>query len=96
VLTPLTYLLSHVLTSNEDFLVIMLDILIWGWVAVIMVIGLKEVNNFTAAETVKVILLTVFAALILALLIFIIYVLWAQVFEFVYAIISEGVYRLGS
>ncbi len=96
VLTPLTYLLSHVLTSNEDFLVIMLDILIWGWVAVIMVIGLKEVNNFTAAETVKVILLAVFAALILALLIFIIYVLWAQVFEFVYAIISEGVYRLGS
>ncbi|MBQ7989600.1 MAG: YIP1 family protein [Oscillospiraceae bacterium] len=95
-LTPITYILSHVLTTNEDFLVVMLGILIWGWVAVIMVIGLKEVNNFTAAETLKVILLTVFAALILALLIFIIYVLWAQVFEFVYAIISEGVYRLGS
>ena len=95
-LMPIRYLLSQVLTSNEVFLTTMLDILIYGWITVIAVIGLKEVNNFTAAETVKVILLTAFAALILALLIFIIYVLWAQVFEFIFALVCEGVYRLGS
>ena len=96
VLMPITYLLSHVLTNNEMFLTGMMSVLTYGWIAVIAVIGLKEVNNFTAVETVKVILLTAFTALILALLIFIIYVLWAQVFEFIFAIIGEGVYRLGN
>ena len=83
------------LTNNEIFLTQMLTILTYGWIVVIAVIGIKEVNNFTMKETVKVILLTAFAALILALLIFIIYVLWAQVFEFIFAIFGEGVYRLG-
>ena len=92
---PIIYILSHILTSNEIFLTNMLYILTFGWIVVIAVIGLKEVNNFSMAQTVKVILLTAFTALILALLIFIIYVLWAQVFEFVYALVGEGVYRLG-
>ena len=96
VLMPLTYILSHILTDNEMFLPNMLAVLIYGWITVIAFIGLKEVNNFTVRETFKVIFLTAFAALILALLIFIIYVLWAQVFEFIFAIIGEGVYRLGN
>ena len=95
VFMPLIYLLSHVLTNNELFLTEMLSILTYGWIAVIGFIGLKEVNNFSVGQTVKIILLTAFTALILALLIFIIYVLWAQVFEFIYALIGEGVYRLG-
>ncbi len=95
VFMPLTYILSHILTNNEIFLTAMLSILTYGWIAVIAFIGLKEVNNFTVGQTIKVILLTLFAALILALLIFIIYVLWAQVFEFIGAIFGEGVYRLG-
>ena len=93
---PIAYILSHVLTNNEIFLTTMVSILTYGWIAVIAVIGLKEVNNFTMGQTFKVIFLTAFAALILALLIFIIYVLWAQVFEFIYALFGEGVYRLGN
>lgn len=96
VLMPLVYILSHVLTNNEIFLIQMLLILTYGWMIVIAFIGLKEVNNFTVGRTVKVIFLTAFAALILVLLVFIIYVLWAQVFEFIYALIGEGVYRLGN
>jgi sugar lactone lactonase YvrE len=92
---PLNYVLSHVLTNNEIFLTTMLSVLTYGWIAVIAFVGLKEVNNFTVGQTVKVILLTLFAALILALLIFIIYVLWAQVFGFIGALVGEGVYRLG-
>ena len=95
VFMPLIYILSHVLTNNEVFLTTMLSILTYGWIAVIAFIGLKEVNNFTFWQTVKVLLLTLFAALILALLIFIIYVLWAQVFGFIGAVAGEGVYRLG-
>jgi hypothetical protein len=67
----------------------------YTWVLVLAVMAIKEVNNYTANETFKVIGLTLFTILIMALLIFIIYVLWAQVFEFVSAIYGEVVYRLG-
>lgn len=94
-LTPLCFLLSHVLTNNERFLITLLQVLTWGWMAVLLVLGIREVNNYTARETVKVILLTLFTVLILALIVFIIYVLWAQVFEFVSALFGEAVYRIG-
>ncbi len=95
ILTPVAYLMSHVVTENEMFLITMINLVVYGWVLVIAVLGLKEVNNFTMGETFKIIFLTAFTALILALLIFIIYVLWAQVFEFVTAIVGEVVYSLG-
>ena len=95
ILTPVCFLLSHVLTNNERFLVTMLQLLTYGWMAVLLVLGIREVNNYTAKETVKVILLTLFTVVILALIVFIIYVLWAQVFEFGSALFGEAVYRIG-
>lgn len=95
-LTPINFVLSHVLTKNEQFLVTLVNLVIYLWVAVLIILGIKEVNNYTAKETIKIILLTLFTILIVALLIFIIYVLWAQVFEFISAIFGEVVYRLGS
>ncbi len=94
-LTPVVFLLSHVLTLNEQFLITLLNLLCWGWVLVLAVLGIREVNNYTARETAKVILLTLFTVLILALILFIIYILWAQVFEFISAIVGEAVYRIG-
>ncbi len=93
---PVVFVLSHVLTKNEGFLVSFGMIFILTWTAVLMILGIKEVNNYTGKETVKVLFLVAFAALILVLLIFIIYVLWAQVFEFLSALIGEVVYRIGS
>lgn len=95
ILTPISFILTHVLTINEAFLVTLLQVVMIGWVVVLVVLAIKEVNNYTGKETFKVICLTVFTILILALLIFIIYVLWAQVFEFISAIFGEVVYRLG-
>lgn len=94
-LTPLKFLLSHVLTDNEQFLITLVQIVTYGWIAVLVVLAIKEVNNYTAGETFKIICLTIFTILILALLIFIVYVLWAQVFEFISAVFGEVVYRLG-
>ncbi|MBQ7919538.1 MAG: YIP1 family protein [Lachnospiraceae bacterium] len=95
-LTPVVFLFSHVVTNNEQFLVDFTNYLILAWMAVLFVLAVKEVNNYTAQETFKVICLTAFTILIMALLIFIIYVLWAQVFEFIIAIGGEVVYRIGN
>ncbi len=94
-LTPVSFVLTHVLTVNEQFLVTLTSLIMIVWVLVLGVLALKEVNNFTGQETAKIIALTLFTILIMALLIFIIYVLWAQVFEFISAIFGEVVYRLG-
>ena len=95
ILTPVNFALSHVVTVNEQFLITLTELIMYTWVLVLAVMAIKEVNNYTANETFKVIGLTLFTILIMALLIFIIYVLWAQVFEFVSAIYGEVVYRLG-
>lgn len=94
-LTPVIFVLSHVLTNNEAFLILFTRIVMIGWMLVLMVLAIKEVNNYTAGETLKIICLTIFTILILALLIFVLYILWAQVFEFINAIFGEVVYRLG-
>jgi len=95
VFTPVNFVLSHILTNNEQFLITLVTDLIYIWVVVLVVLGIKEVNNYTGKETAKIIGLTFFTILIVALLIFIIYVLWAQVFEFISALFGEVVYRLG-
>lgn len=94
-LTPVIFILSHIVTSNEAFLITLVQVVMYGWIIVLMLLAIKEVNNYTAQETFKVICLTIFTILIVALIIFIIYVLWAQVFEFISAVIGEVVYRLG-
>lgn len=95
IFTPISFVLSHVLTTNEEFLISLVEILMYGWIVVIGILGIKEVNNYTGKETFKIICLTIFTIVIVALLLFIIYILWAQVFEFISAIFGEVVYRLG-
>ncbi|MCI8770923.1 MAG: hypothetical protein HFH73_07210 [Lachnospiraceae bacterium] len=94
ILTPISFALSHVLTKNEQFIITLIQFVLVAWVLIIGILGIKEVNNYTGKETFKVIALTLFTILIVSLLIFIIYVLWAQVFEFISAIYGEVVYRL--
>ncbi|NLJ90759.1 MAG: hypothetical protein GX323_07645 [Clostridiales bacterium] len=91
---PIRFVLTHVLTLNEQFLITMITFLMVGWVIVIGVIGIKEVNNYTPKETFKVICLTIFTILIMALILFVLYVLWAQVFGFITEVIGEVVYRI--
>ncbi len=96
ILTPVVFILSHIVSNNEIFFVQFGNFCMWVWIAVLVFIGIQEINNYTVGETIKIILLTIFTILIVALLIFIIYVLWSQVFDFLQSIIGEVVYRIGS
>ena len=93
--TPITFILSHILTNNEQFLITVVQLIMYAWTIVLVLLAIKEVNYYSVKETAKIIFLTFFTIMIVALLIFIIYVLWAQVFEFISAVFGEVVYRLG-
>jgi hypothetical protein len=92
---PFVFLISHVVTKNESFLVSFPQTLITAWIIVLIILSIKEINNITLKETAKVIALTFFAALIAVLLVFVLYILWSQVYDFIEAISGEVVYRLG-
>ncbi len=92
---PFCILLSNVITYNEVFLIDFAQIFIYSWCVVLLFLTIKEVNNYTVAETLKIIFLTAFTVLILTLLVFIIYVLFKQIIDFVSEVAGEVVYRIG-
>lgn len=96
VFTPFIFALSHVVTANEKFFISFGKLFMISWIAVLVFISIKEINDYTVRETIRIILLTLFTILIVCLLAFIIYVLWSQVFDFLQQIPREVVYRIGS
>lgn len=96
IFTPFIFLLSHVVTDNEKFFISFGRVFMICWCAVLVFISVKEINDYTVKETIKIILLTIFTILIVCLLAFIIYVLGSQVFDFLQQISREVVYRIGS
>lgn len=93
---PVIFAISHVVTYNEAFFVEFASLFMFIWIAILLFISIREINNYTIKETVKIIGLTVFTILIALLLAFIIYVLWAQVFDFIQSLFGEVVYKIGN
>ncbi|MDE6639269.1 MAG: YIP1 family protein [Acetatifactor sp.] len=96
VFMPVIFVISHVVTYNEAFFVEFATLFMFVWIAILLFISIREINNYTIKETVKIIGLTVFTILIALLLAFIIYVLWSQVFDFIQSLFGEVVYKIGN
>lgn len=96
VFMPFIFAISHVVTYNESFFVSFATLFMFVWIGILVFISIREINNYTIKETIKIIGLTLFTILIAVLLAFIIYVLGSQVFDFVQSIIGEVVYKIGN
>ncbi|MBE5922752.1 MAG: hypothetical protein E7269_08370 [Lachnospiraceae bacterium] len=93
---PIIYIAGLVVTNNEMFFIEFANIAMLVWIAILVVVSIMEINNYSFKETVKVIFLTIFAAFIFAVAIFIMYVLTMQVVNFITSVYGEVVYRIGS
>lgn len=82
-------LFSNLLTLNEIFIYTFSTQLMWFWVGVMLFIMVKEIHNYSVAETVKNILTTLFTMAMFLLTGYILYVLFNQLYEFVHAIVQE-------
>lgn len=82
-------LLSNVLTLNEVFVFSFSQDLMWAWTALMLFIMVKEVHNYTFGETVRTILLTLFTMAMIALTVYILYILFGQVFDFILTLVRE-------
>ena len=92
---PIVVLLSNVITLNEQFLLTFSNVIIYSWVLTLLFIMIKELNNYSVSETIKIIFLVIFTVFIAIVIIFILYTLIRQVISFVVSIIGEVVYQLG-
>jgi hypothetical protein len=92
-ITPVMIGLSHVLTLNETIVFQILDVLRWGWTGLLIVLMIKEVHNFDFQALIKNILLTVFVMMMVILVLFLLYILSSQLFNFLEGIIREGLLR---
>lgn len=91
---PLITLSTYVITLNEAFVINMSSMIVWVWCAVLLFIGLKEIHDYTAGQVIKNILLTLFFMFIAVIVIFIIYMFWDKLFEFLYSVAKEVLYRV--
>lgn len=85
---PLT-LLSNLLTLNEVFIYTFSSQIILIWIGIMLFIMVKEIHNYSVSETIKNVLTTLFTMGLFLLTAYILYVLFNQLYEFVWSVLQE-------
>jgi DNA-binding beta-propeller fold protein YncE len=81
-LQPLIFALSHVLTLNELFIYNFLGLVCFMWFAMLMIVNIREIHNYTYRGAVANVFLTFFTMLILALILFLVFAMSGQLLDF--------------
>lgn len=93
---PILTLVSHVLTLKEIFVCDLLAFLIIGYAALMIVIAIKELHDYSIRKTMSNIFLTFFFMVVAILAVIILYILWRELISFVSSIFEEVRYRVTS
>ena len=93
ILTPILAIMSNGLTYNELIVYQLLDGLRFVWSGALIVLMIKEVHNYDVKALLKNIFLTFFTMVMLVLIGFLMYVLTAQLWNYVESIIQEVILR---
>src|SRR5690554_369415 len=89
VFTPFLVLLTHGLTYNESFIYSSLQSITIAWSLILVIVMLKEVHNYTIKELIINILLTLFAMVMIVVILALLYLLTNQLYEYVIGILKE-------
>ena len=89
VLAMPAFIISNILTLNEVFLFNFTLIIAGGWSLMLLCIMIKEIHNYTFKETMRNIGVTIFGAVVIVIVVFILFILSRQVVDFVGSIIEE-------
>ena len=81
--------LSNFLTIDEAMIMSIISIIGIVWTAMILIVGLSQVHQYYIGKTVVTVLLSVFAMIIIAVLLFLLFSLVQQVLYFFTAIVEE-------
>ena len=90
---PIRILLTNVLSYNEGFFITLIDVISYGWTGLLILLMIMYLNDYSFKRTLAIVILTLFTVLIVAALLFVIYVLITQLVNFISGIYGEVVYR---
>jgi hypothetical protein len=82
-------LLSRVLTLNEAFVYSFSQTIMYAWMILMLFIMVMEIHNYFLSDTLRNVLITLFAMALFVLTGYILSVLFGQLFDFISAIIQE-------
>ncbi len=89
-LKPISFALSFVLTYNEAFLITLIDIAAIALCLMLVVMMVKELQNYSFSETFVTLLLTLFTMLMIVIALVIAAAMVAQLWEFISAVWKEA------
>ncbi len=93
---PIVNLISYVVTINEVFLVTFPSLILVVWTGILFLVGLKQINDYEFGDVIKNVLLTIFFMCIVLLVFTMIQMFWDKIFELIYAVTKEVVYRVSN
>src|SRR5690606_33845270 len=88
---PMT-LLSHYLTYNESFIYHFYRDITLGWTIFLLVFSMKRIHNYSFWETVKNIILILFAMAVVVIVGLMVYSFIGQLIDFFVSVIKEVIY----
>ena len=89
-LKPISFALSFVLTYNEAFLITCLDVVMLAGCLVLIIMMVKQLQNYSFRETIVALLLTLFTMLMIIIAVVIAVALVAQLWEFLSGVWKEA------
>ena len=94
IFTPILTLASRLMDINQLGLYASCEVIILGWVVLLMLIALKELNGYSAGKTVLIIFLSLFTMVMIWAVVILLYTISSQFAGMVKEIFYEVIYRI--
>lgn len=94
IFTPILTLASRLMDINQLGLYASCEVIILGWVVLLMIIALKEMNGYSAGKTVLIIFLSLFTMVMIWAVVILLYTISSQFAGMVKEIFYEVIYRI--
>ena len=94
VFTPILTLASRIMENSQLGLFASLEILILGWVVLLMIVALKEMNGYSAGKTVLIILLSLFTMVMIWAMAVLLFTIASQFVDMIREMFYEIIYRM--
>lgn len=94
VFTPILTLASRIMENGQMGLYATMEVIILGWVVMLMILALKEMNGYTVGKTVLMICLSLFTMVMIWAMVILLFTIASQFVGMVKEMFYEVIYRL--
>ena len=89
-----TPIISHFMTLNELVYLRLIDAVGYGWMLLMLVLGIQEIHEYSMGKMIKTTILTIFGALIIVFIALLFFSLLQELGSFVYSVYREFSLRI--